>query len=445
MTPHAKNVFTSDRKRVLMLYDHNETHVKTIAHYLESFYRYSEFQYSYVSSFAPCRFDLNYFDAVVLHYSVRVCHTGHLSTSFATALRNHKGLKVIYLQDEYEHTNLTHQAILDLGINIVFTCVPEESVTNVYPPDKFPDVRFVSILTGYVPLSLEEISSQKPLAERPILIGYRGRRIGPWYGDLGQEKLVIGQRMKKICDDRGLITDIAWEEKDRIYGSWFEFLGNSKATLGTESGANVFDRDGQLAIEIQREQYRNPNITYEEIREKFLKGREGEVIMNQISPKIFEAIATRTALILYEGRYSGIVEPHKHYLPLKKDFSNVDEVLGKLNDNALLEEMTTRAYDDVIRSGRYAYPAFVRMTDRVLAESMPQRDRPAPLWLPLPPCDALPSFAKNYAKTFGVSLIWQLGKSLVSRERLKRLWIMSPAPVRFVCRPILHLMRGALK
>lgn len=332
MTQHAKNVFTSDRRRVLMLYDHNETHVKTIAHYLESFYRHSEFEYSYVSSYAPCKFDLNYFDAVVLHYSVRVCHTGHLSKSFSRALRNHHGLKAIYVQDEYEHTNFTHQAILDLGIDIVFTCVPEGSVAKVYPPEKFPNVRFVSILTGYVPLELDQIVVQKPIAERPILIGYRGRRIGPWYGDLGQEKLVIGQRMKEICDARGLATDIAWEEKDRIYGSWFDFLGNSKATLGTESGANIFDWDGKLAIEIQREQYRNPNITYPEIREKFLQGREGEVIMNQISPKIFESIATRTAMILFEGHYSGIVEPHKHYLPLKKDFSNVDEVLEKLND-----------------------------------------------------------------------------------------------------------------
>lgn len=445
MVESANNVFTRGRRRVLMLYDHRETHVKTIAHHLESFHRYSTFDYSYVSSYSRCDLDLDYFDAVVLHYSVRVCHAGHLSRSFERALRAHQGLKAIFVQDEYEHTFLTHQAIRDLGITVVFTCVPEVSIATVYPPATFPNVRFVPVLTGYVPLDFETAASHRPIAERPILIGYRGRRIGPWYGDLGQEKLVIGERMKSICDARGLVTDIAWEEQDRIYGGWFAFLASCKATLGTESGANVFDWDGKLALSIQREQYRHPDIAYREIREKYLRGREGEVRMNQISPKVFEAIATRTALVLFEGHYSGIVEPYEHFLPLQKDFGNVDEVLDALGDSDSLEGMADRAFADVIGSGRYAYPAFVRMTDSVLAEDMRPQQASVPPWLPVPAADALPTFSRRYARVFGESLVWKLGKSAVSRDRLKRWWILSPEPVRTALRPIFHLSRRALK
>jgi hypothetical protein len=337
-----------EKKNLLVLYDHHETHVKTISDYLDSFQRYSRHNVSYVSSFAKCHFDLVYFDAVVLHYSVRVCFPGRLSASFTQALQSYQGLKVLFIQDEYDHTNVARQAIRDLGIGLVFTCVPEESIAKVYPPAQFPGVRFVNVLTGYVPIELSQMKAFAPIRQRRVLIGYRGRNLGYWYGDLGQEKQLIGQRMKEICAAHGLTTDIAWEEKDRIYGNgWFDFLGQCKATLGTESGANVFDFDGTLIESIQRELRRDPSISYQEIRDKYLCDCEGQILMNQISPKVFEAIACRTALVLFEGRYSGVLEANTHYIPLKKDFSNVDDVLAKLQDDNLLEAMTERAYADI--------------------------------------------------------------------------------------------------
>src|ERR1022692_4062760 len=99
--------FADRGRRVLVLYDHHYLHVKTIVHYLESFRRYSEFAVFYAISVAPCEFDLDYFDAVVIHYSVKVAVPGHLSSSFAKALRRYRGVKAIVLHDEYEATDAT--------------------------------------------------------------------------------------------------------------------------------------------------------------------------------------------------------------------------------------------------------------------------------------------------------------------------------------------------
>ncbi len=88
--------------------------------------------------------------------------------------------------------------------------------------------------------------------------------------------------------------------------------------------------------------------------------------MNQISPKIFEAIRLRTALILFEGEYSDIVKPDQHYIPLEKDFSNVAEVFAKVSDLRYLETLTARAYDEMIVTGRYSYAAFVDGIDRYI-------------------------------------------------------------------------------
>ena len=91
--------------------------------------------------------------------------------------------------------------------------------------------------------------------------------------------------------------------------------------------------------------------------------KDEDGLMNQISPRVFEAISLRTVLVLFEGAYSGILEPHKHYYPLAKDGSNLTEVFTSLQDGALLDAMAERAYDDVIKSGRWSYEAFITVVD----------------------------------------------------------------------------------
>jgi hypothetical protein len=224
-------------------------------------------------------------------------------------------------------------------------------------------------LTGYVPIQLERFVNTSPIGERPIMIGYRGRELPYWYGNLGREKVVIGQRMKEVCAKSGIVHDIEWTDEKRIYGEgWYDFLKNCRAMLGTESGSNVFDEYGDLRERILDSLAKKPSITYEEIYSDYLIKYEGKIQMNQISPKIFESIAAKTALILYEGAYSNILKPDIHYIPLKKDFSNIDQVLKKLGDNGSLEKITNRAYADIIESGQYSYKKFVQEIDNVLIE-----------------------------------------------------------------------------
>jgi hypothetical protein len=86
--------------------------------------------------------------------------------------------------------------------------------------------------------------------------------------------------------------------------------------------------------------------------------------MNQISPKVFEAIRLRTALVLFEGEYSGVVEPDVHFIPLKKDMSNIDEVFAKLEDREFLTALTDRAFRDIVESEKYTHRSFIAGIDR---------------------------------------------------------------------------------
>jgi Glycosyl transferases group 1 len=356
---------------ILMLYDDQSTNVHTIKEHLEAFARYSHHRYYFLPATGlvpgiddmPTKPDLGIYDAIIVHYSVRVSMEAHLSPGIAELVTAYAGPKVLFIQDEYDRTETARRWIERLGIDAVFTNVPLDELDKVYPQARFRHVDFLPTLTGYVPEDpiLERYVMR--LAERKVMIGYRGRTLPYQYGQLGQEKYLIGVEMKRLAEEAGLVVDIEIDDGKRIYGAdWYRFLGSCRATLGTESGTDVFDDDGSLA-ELAKT---HADMPYSDFAATYLDGQHKAVRMNQISPKVFEAIRLRTALILFDGSYSGVVQPHCHFIPLRKDFSNVDEVFAKITDLTYIEELTNRAFDQIIATGRYSYAAFVEGVDRYL-------------------------------------------------------------------------------
>lgn len=364
----------SEKKlNVLMLYEQNSLFTSTVKEYISIFRKYSNHNIFYepASNKVFCRVDFNQFDVIIIHYSLRMCiEEGPctLSKSYEKKLKNFPGYSIAILQDEYDLTHVSQRRLQKLNINAVFTCVPMTDIDKVYPKEKLPHVEFFQCLTGYSSEKLPVEINLVPMEARKNMIVYRGRELPYRYGDLGQEKKIIGEKMKVICLENDIPCDIEVDDSRRIYGNaWYEFLANSRATLGTESGANVFDFDGDITESITKAVTDNPSITYQEVFEKYLREHEGYVKMNQISPKIFESAFLRTALILFEGNYSGIMQPDIHYIPLKKDFSNVNEVLEKLKDISYLNKLTQRVYDDIIASGDYSYEKFITHFDYLIS------------------------------------------------------------------------------
>jgi hypothetical protein len=150
--------------------------------------------------------------------------------------------------------------------------------------------------------------------------------------------------------------------------------------LGTESGSNFFDFEGSIKPAIEAFLKAHPEADFETVHLRFLQGHDGKIQMNQISPRIFEAIAMKTALVLFEGNYSGVIQPWNHFIPLKKDFSNADEVFSALADIPRISAMTQRAYDDVIVSGKYHFRTFIGTIDEHIANTGPQAKRYEPCY-----------------------------------------------------------------
>src|SRR6185295_10312129 len=137
---------------------------------------------------------------------------------------------------------------------------------------------------------------------------------------------------------------------------------------GVETGVSIFDTEDVVREECERILTANPTTTFDEILEQVLAPWENKIYYRTIGPRHFEAAAFRVCQILFEGEYSGILQPMVHYIPLKKDFSNFDNVIQLLSDRAIREELTENAYRDLIASGRYSYAKFIDVFDKELEE-----------------------------------------------------------------------------
>jgi hypothetical protein len=358
--------------RLLVAYSNASNFVSTTDEYLSNLSRCSKCEVSYVhvTNDAELAFDLNEFDAIFHSYCARLSVDGYVSPDYIGKLKAFRGVKLLAVQDEYDSTDKLRRAIQTIGYHVVLTCVPAGMVQRIYPHEMFPHTEFIPVLTGYVPDNSELRGKlARPLRDRPIVIGYRGRDIGSRYGRLAFEKLEIGQRVRAICAERGIPHDIEWTDDERLYGeAWYEFIGSCRVNLGSESGSNVFDFDG--AIEAKYHQLKTARggkpVPYEEFR-VHTDPIEAGYDMGQISPRVFEAAVMRTPMILFTGRYSGLIEPDEHYIELKKDFSNIDAVLARLDDLDSLGRMADRAYDRLVGSGEFSYRTFVKLIDDTIA------------------------------------------------------------------------------
>jgi hypothetical protein len=351
--------------RLLVAYSNASNYVPTTAEYLESISLHSGLQvrYAHVTHGAEIDFDLNDFDAVFNSYCARLPFDNFVSESYIAKLKKFRGIKLLAVQDEYDNLDKLKRAVQAIGFHVLFTNASAGLAERLYPPEDFPNTEFITVLTGYIPEVLgRRAASPAPLRERPIHIGYRGRVLPAYYGRLGFEKFEIGRRMREICVARGIPHDIEWTEDKRLYGDvWYEFIGSCRTNLGSESGSNVFDFDGQIRATYERlSAARGGPVPFEEFRVQ-TDPIEANFDIAQVSPRIFEAAALHTPLILFSGRYLNLLKPGEHYLELKKDFSNVDAVLERLQDLEGLERMAERAYRHLVASGDFGYCRFAKL------------------------------------------------------------------------------------
>ena len=253
-------------------------------------------------------------------------------------LRNAK-VRVLMPQDDYSRSDVLDEFVASENFEFVFSPISDWA-------------------------RLQQFS--KPFSKRAIDYGQRVRYLPPQLGERAGKKGLLAIKFAQVASEAGFVCDVSTKPDDVFVGDeWWKFLGNTKFTVSRRGGASMADPTGRLADKVRRYQLRHPEIEIEELSKRlsFKGGREGD--FSAISPRLFEAAAMGVCQILEPDHYVDGLRPWVHYLPLLKDFSNIEEVLDVMRDDDRCGEIVKASQDILLQSNNFTYSAFVERLCKV--------------------------------------------------------------------------------
>ena len=271
-------------------------------------------------------------------------------------------------QDEFINTDGLERALEVFGVEHVYSVADFSQWPVIYPRFSTSGLPITRILTGYLDESTvartDDIARSRGDRLRKIDVGYRAWKAEPWLGEHGRQKVEIARRfLAGLPGD--VRTSISLEEADVLLeDEWIRFMLDSRWTIGVEGGASIIDRDGSLRRRTMNWEARHPGASYEVVKAACFSEAEGTLNLRALSPRHLEACTTHTGQILIEGDYNGVLEPERHYIPLRADYSNLAEVVERMRDEVSREGMVERARHDIVDSGLYYSRAMVDVVSR---------------------------------------------------------------------------------
>ena len=265
--------------------------------------------------------------------------------------------RALLVQDEFVSMDLVCKFINKYFVNTVFTVAPKSEIRKIYRTVDFKKIIFFTVLTGYIDTNVVKYVKNKKIEKRLFCIGYRAHAEAGW-GTFNLKKIEIGKLFEQHYKEKNLPSSIKFGADNFFLGyDWIDFLLKCKATVGIEGGSNILDWDGSHAQKIEILKKKNLNLTKKEI--SLLEKNITKINLKALSPKHLEACITKTCQVLVEGNYNNILKAWVHYIPLKKDYSNLKKVIKLVSDDKIIKKITDKAYKDVVQSGNYTYEKFV--------------------------------------------------------------------------------------
>jgi len=317
------------------------------------------------------------YDGVILHYTLLAMRwRKDLYSKWLKTVENLKkisGYIVGIPQDEYAESNALCDFFNEYGIRAVFTCFSPEDYEKVYSKGKLALDQLITVFPGYIDEdAAKRLSSLCGKGtERPIDLGYRARKVPYWLGRHGQYKYELAEVFAKTTRGSGLKVDISTGENDVFYGKdWYRFLSQCRAFLGCEGGASLLDPGGEIRFKVEQYVRNHPDASFEEVEKNCFPNQDYNIRLFTLSPRHFECAVTKTCQVLLEGNYGGILLPGVHYIEVKKDYSNIEDVIEQIRNVRHCEQIAENAYRDIVQSGKYTYRVFAKQVINHIAEKV---------------------------------------------------------------------------
>ena len=279
-------------------------------------------------------------------------------------IRELPSARIAFPQDEYDCSETLDDWMCEWNVHCVMSVLPGHEAV-LYP--KFRKRGQIQLgFTGYVDEAMIG-RAVLPHKNRRIDIGYRAKKLLPYFGRMGEVKWTIARDVLAQCKGSGLVTDIAWGDGRVISGGqWLDFLGDCRFTIGSNSGSSLLDPRGAIQQRVKEYVAHHSHAQFDEVEGACFRGEDGRHSMSAISPRAIEAALLGTGQLLVDGEYSGVLRPNEHFLALRPDASNFSQVREAMRDVTAVEAMIARCREAILDDHRLRYSARDRLLDGLI-------------------------------------------------------------------------------
>lgn len=287
-------------------------------------------------AFAHAALRLRSYDAVIVLHSV-FSNAGVVDVDLMDAIARNPATKAYFIGNEYKLMIPKMDFAERIGVSLLVSMSSSERLHALYRER----LGCVVVCVPSAGLDTKVFHPATELAERPIDLGMRAYPEPIYFGH--QDRLTISDYFTERADELGLVIDISFDDADRFTPEEYAaFLNRCRGQLGTEAGSDYFDFYDEFneRVSILFQQNTEPLETVA----GFYASHGEPFPVRVISGRHAEAAGTKTVQILFEGEYNGLFYPDVHYLALKKDFSNVSDVISRFRDDGVCREIADNAY-----------------------------------------------------------------------------------------------------
>jgi hypothetical protein len=283
------------------------------------------------------------FDTIVILHSA-FSNADYIQFFIKLIIKLKVAKKVYFIGNEYKLMPAKMNFCKFCNINFFITQTFCEDAINLYKK-KLIGCKVFSIPAGG--LDDEIFYPGCKYENRKIDIGYRTYDEPFYFGH--QERRQLMNKIKSSAKNLNLVCDMSMEMKDRFAGNnWAEFLRSIKSMPASNSGNDFFELNDDIRNKVIQYCNNNPNVEFDDVYKIFFLNKK-KISNRLLTGKMIEAAGCKTLLILVEGEYGNYFVPNIHYLEIKKDFSNLMDVLHKLKDAKLCQNIINNAYEITVK------------------------------------------------------------------------------------------------
>lgn len=292
---------------------------------------------------AGCLRRIHDYDLVVVSHAAAgdaMTVTGRIGA----ALRRRRGVLVSFIGNEYALLDQKIAFLNEAAADYICTQLPLAAARYLYQG-----------LTGAL---VDLPHALNPVAYHPLNgvartgdIGFIGDIYPHFIGD--RERTDLIEWFAANASARGLACDIRRVRLPRA--DWHVFLAGHRGIIGAESGTYFLNDRGGLMTRAAAYEKAHPEASFVDIHARFFAGLEGGVSGKCISSRHFEPVGTKTCQILLEGEYNGVLRAGEHYIPVRRDLSDVDEAIRQFADAGTRDRIAENAYHHVMSGHTYAH------------------------------------------------------------------------------------------